>query len=136
MSKKRQIILQKVEKQFLIFFSARFRAINMCHFLLEKGGVSGIGKAYDATDLFVHSVFTYFEESAHSTKCKKALQGLIAFICDLQGQRHGLESRVHHLVMDWLADPDTPINVGIGAKVMSFITNDKVSYTRYHLRFF
>ena len=107
----------------------------MCHFLLEKGGISGIGKAYDATDLFVHSVFTYFEESAHSTKCKKALQGLIAFICDLQGQRNGLESRVHNLVMDWLADPDTPINVGIGAKVMSFITNDKVRYNSIFLTF-
>ena len=56
------------------------------------------------------------------------LQGLMAFICHLHGQRHSLESRVHNLVMDWLEDANTPINVGIGAKVMSFIVNDKVTH--------
>ena len=107
--------------------AARCRAIGMCHYLLEKGGASGIGKSYDATDLFVHSVFTYFEDAASSEKCKNALQCLVAFICQLHGQRHGVESRVHHLVMDWLGDANTPINVGIGAKIMSFIANDKVN---------
>ena len=79
----------------------------MCQFLLEKGCASGIAKTYDATGLFVHSVQTYFEEA--STKCKNALQGLMAFICQMHGQRDGVESRVHEKVMDWLAEPSDPI---------------------------
>ena len=98
----------------------------MCQFLLEKGCASGIAKTYDATGLFVHSVQTYFEEA--STKCKNALQGLMAFICQMHGQRDGVESRVHEKVMDWLAEPSDPILVGVGAKVMSFIVNDKVTH--------
>ena len=60
----------------------------------------------------------------------------MAFICQMHGgQRDGVESRRVHenqaceKVMDWLAEPSDPILVGVGAKIMSFIVNHKVSHS-------
>lgn len=88
----------------------------MCQFLLEKA--SDIGKHdKESSDLFVHCVLTYFE--VESAKSKKAIQDLMTLIC----HQSPAESKVHHLVMNWLGDADNVINVGIGAKVMSMLLN-------------
>ena len=114
----------------------------MCHFLLEKtfGGIAtgehkSLVSSYDATDLFMHSVLTYFNDNSgsdwsvssadatgkHAGKCRRALECLMTFICQLHGQRDGQESKVHHLVMEWMGTEGSTINVGIGAKVMTLM---------------
>ncbi len=90
---------------------AQARAIDMAAFLIEKFGAS-IGKSYDTTDLFLHSVLTYFR--LETPACKKNLEGLISLIFLHQ---HG--SRPQKLVQSWLGDRENVVNVGIGAKVMN-----------------
>ena len=100
----------------------------MCHYLLQKTS----GKKYDTKGLFLQTVATYFEES--STRCKTALETLMTFICHLHAKMSHTESLVHHLVMDWLGDSD-PLRVGIGAKVLSFIVDDKITLAVAKKRF-
>jgi hypothetical protein len=83
---------------------------------------------YDSKGLFLHAVATYFEED--SKRCKTALETVMKAICQLHSQQKHVESPVHNLVMDWLA-AKTTVHVGIGAKVMTFILEDKVIFNIY-----
>ena len=77
---------------------------------------------YDAKGLFIHTVKTYCDEE--SNRCKKVLEDLIKVIGREFAQKRGIESEIHHLIVDWLEAKD-PILVGLGCKIMSLLLEDE-----------